>query len=104
MTRVPGTANRIDSEGTVVNEADIFQAQIGAFGGNYANDTAAHTPETGYVFIAVQVIEEAVIAAYAPAFEGNTIVGETFAAGTVIFGRFTSITLTSGKILAYQGI
>lgn len=104
MTRVPGTGNKIDGDGTIINETDIFQAQIGAFGGNFIGDTAAHTPSTDRVFIALQVIEEAVIAAYAPAFDGNTFTAITLPVGTIIYGRFTTVTLTSGLVIAYEGM
>ena len=101
--KVPGTGDIFNSLDVVVNSADISQAQIGAFGGNFISDTNAHTPTEGFVFMAIQVIEEAVIAAYLPAFDGNTFTAVTLAAGTVIFGRFTTVTLTSGSVLAYEG-
>jgi len=104
MTRVPGTANRLNSAGETINEADLFQAMLGALGSNYVADTNAHTPNTGHVFIAFICMEETVIAAYEPAVDGNTLIAVTLAVGTPIYGRFTTITLTSGSLMAYEGI
>lgn len=82
----------------------ILKAQMGGYGGNFISDTAAHTPATGYVFVALQAVADTVISAYSPAFGGNALTGVTLTAGTVIYGRFTTVTLTSGKLLAYQGV
>jgi hypothetical protein len=34
----------------------------------------------------------------------GTITGITFGAGTIIYGKFTSVTLTSGSLIAYMGL
>lgn len=83
---------------------NLLNIMVGSYGANYIGDTQAHTPETGYVFCALQVLADAVISAYSPAFDGNTFTGVTIPAGTIIYGRFTTITLTSGKVLAYKGL
>jgi hypothetical protein len=70
-------------------------------GGKYIAGTDATTPDTGYVFTSIYVASNAVITAV-----GNItgITGITVAAGLTIHGRFTSITLGSGAVLAYNGI
>ena len=83
---------------------NILNASVGAYGANFISDTAAHPSGTGYVFVALQVIADAVISAYLPNLEGNTFTGVTLTAGTVIYGRFTTVTLTSGKVIAYKGL
>lgn len=83
---------------------NLLNIMVGSYGANYISDTAAHTPGTGYVFCALQCIADSVISAYSPAFAGNTFTGVTIPAGTVIYGRFTTVTLTSGKVLAYNGL
>lgn len=100
----PRTGRALGESDEVINVANIAKGSAGGYGANFLSDTVAHTPATGYVFIAVQVIADAVIAAYAPAYGGNTFTGVTLPAGTVIYGRFTSLTLASGKVLAYQGV
>jgi len=73
----------------------------GGYGGKYISTTAATTPDTGFVFVAIQVIADCSITLV-----GN-ITGITTAsvdAGQVIYGRYTSVTLASGKVIAYQGV
>lgn len=98
------SGRRLGENENVVNEADIMQAQIGGYGAHFISDTVAHTPAEGYVFVAVQVIADAVLSTCVPAYAGNTFTGVTLPAGVVVYGRFTSIALASGKVLAYQGV
>lgn len=75
----------------------------GRQGGEVITDTTAHTPGgSGKSWHAILVVEEAVIAAI----EGNltgvsNLVGKTLPAGLPLYGSFTSITLTSGTVIAY---
>lgn len=80
---------------------EILNESIGGYGGKYIATTDATTPATGYNFVAVQVIADAVI----------TLVGDitgittvTVTAGQVIYGRYSSITLASGSVIAYNGV
>jgi len=59
-------------------------------------------PTTGYKFVAIQVTEDAIFNALV----GNMVnpTGLSLGAGTIIYGLFTSITLTSGKVIAYMGV
>lgn len=80
---------------------EALKASFGGFGGDYIDDTSAHTPATsGLYYVAIQVLTTAVV----------TLVGDitgitaiTIAAGTIIYGNYTSITLASGTVIAYQG-
>lgn len=76
-------------------------ATMGSYGGKYINDTDEHTPATGYVYSFIQAIEETEVTA-----EGNITGLEsiTIPAGFIVAGRFTSITLGSGSVFAYQGV
>lgn len=68
-------------------------------GSVYIDDTAAHAGQ----FCAIQALEAAVVAALS----GNMTDfagGLPIPAGTTIEGSFTSITLTSGKVLAYKSV
>ena len=78
---------------------------IGSLGGKAITGTSAVTPDTGYYFYAIQVMADIVVSA-----QGN-VSGHTnptlsaliggVPAGTVIYGKFTSITLTSGEAIGY---
>lgn len=98
------TGRELSEQDIPINTADIAKAQMGGFGAHFISDAVAHTPGEGFVFVAVQAIKDCVVAAYAPAFDGNSFTGKTIPAGQVIPYRFTSITLTSGEALAYKGL
>ena len=70
-------------------------------------DTAAHTPITGQCFRCIHCVSQTVIAAMtvdATAPITGTLVGATLSAGMIFYGKITSITLTSGDIIAYNGL
>ena len=76
---------------------------LGLNGGEYINDTAAHTG----TFFAIQATEDTVLAAQASNITNldDICTGQdatTLSAGTVLYGHFTSITLTSGAVIAYN--
>jgi len=77
------------------------QSSLGQFGGKYIANTSATTPDTGKVFVAIQVVADAVVT-LAGNITGITTVA--FNEGAVIYGRYTSITLASGSVIAYQGV
>jgi hypothetical protein len=81
-------------------EKGCLQASLGGFGGAYISDTNEHTPETGYVFVAIQALTDSVVTAV-----GNItgVTAITIPAGFVFYGEYTSITLASGSVFAYQG-
>ncbi len=54
-------------------------------------------------FAAIQFIEGGAFSSLtAPNYTGDSLVGVTLGAGTVIYGRFTGFTLSSGKVIAYK--
>lgn len=87
----------------MVNGRELISAinqQSGELGGRYAS-SGTLTPSTGYVFFALQAIADSVITAV-----GNVsgITNLSVSAGTVIYGRFTSITVVSGGVIIYDGV
>jgi hypothetical protein len=75
----------------------------GRQGGQVIVDTAAYTPPTGASWHAIQIVQQAVIAAVTASSPTNAtaLVGLVLPAGLVIYGNFTALTLTSGKVIAY---
>lgn len=76
---------------------------LGLNGGTYINDTAAHTGN----FFAIQATEATVIAAQSSNITNldDICTGQDateLASGTVLYGNFSSITLTSGAVIAYN--
>lgn len=78
----------------------LEEADMGQCGGKYSG-AATITPDTDYVYVKVQVITEAVLTCVGSPTAISTI---TFSAGTIFHGRFSSITIASGSIIAYQGV
>jgi hypothetical protein len=78
---------------------NVLDASMGNLGATYSG-AATITPASTYIFNAIQVITNAVITCV-----GNPsgITSVTLTAGTIIYGRFTSITIASGTVIAYQG-
>ena len=83
---------------------DIMENSMGYSGFEYINDTAVHTAPSNRFYCAIQVISDAVFSAIVPAPTGNTFTGEVIPTGTILYGNFQSITLTSGKVIAYKGV
>lgn len=74
---------------------------LGAYGFTYIGDTSATTGE----WFAIQIIEDAVFAlltADGEAVITGDITSQTFPAGMIIYCTCEAITLTSGKVLAYN--
>ena len=94
-------------------------AGLGQAGSAFIADNEALTPNNG-VFVAITIIEDATFTALVSAdgagvkFIGSTVSdaatnsdaitsGTTFSAGTTIFGRWNSLTLATGSVVAYIG-
>ena len=76
---------------------------LGLNGGEYINDTAAHTGD----FFCIVATEDTVLASVTSNIDNiaDLCTGEdatTLSANTAIYGRITSVTLTSGAIIAYK--
>ncbi|RMG81349.1 MAG: hypothetical protein D6712_16510 [Chloroflexi bacterium] len=60
------------------------------------------TTQVDGTFAAIQFIEGGAFSALAGNYTGDALTGVTIPAGTVLYGRFTSFTLSSGKVIAYK--
>jgi hypothetical protein len=88
---------------TSYNHADAEHGAYGFDGFEYISDTEAHTPPAGQVFFALQFIDASVVLSLAGAgVTGNAIGGASFPAGFTLYGRFTSVQLTSGRCVAQK--
>jgi len=68
-------------------------------GAEFIDDTSAHAGRFGKIF----ALEDSVIASLsAEDYTGNTLSAIPFKAGCEMEGVFTSITLTSGTVVAYK--
>ncbi len=67
-------------------------------------DDTVTTPDTGYVFTLLQAESDVIIATATGNFEEGAFDGATISSEAFRGGRFTSITLASGILIAYQGV
>ena len=73
---------------------------LGQLGAEVITDTV---PRTGKNYAAITVLADATFSTLTTiGLTGNAITGFAISAGTTLFGRFTEVTLTSGKVIAYN--
>tara|TARA_R100000700_G_C3040899_1_gene64962 strand:+ start:136 stop:438 length:303 start_codon:yes stop_codon:yes gene_type:complete len=95
-----------------LHKLSVVEAQnaaLGQAGAKFISDTSVHSGS----FVAIQCVEDTVFNVLTPAdttngygvgsYNGNTMASETIPAGMTIYGRWTSIDLTSGAVIAYIG-
>lgn len=83
---------------TAVEQAN-FEKAYGQNGINYYTDTTAYTGL--WYAIKAEGSADAVFTTLTTA-DGTSLASSTLLAGDVIYGKFTAITLTSGKVIAYK--
>ena len=71
---------------------------LGQYGTTVFDDTTARTGK----WFAIQIVEAARFTTLTDASMDGDVTGMDFAAGILIFGSFTAITLASGSALAYK--
>jgi hypothetical protein len=73
---------------------------LGQFGAEVITDTAARTSKD---YSAITVLADATFSTLTGvSITGNAITGFAIPAGITLLGRFTAVTLTSGKVIAYN--
>jgi hypothetical protein len=90
-----------------VNESS--NVALGQTGAKFISDTEVHSG----TFVAITMLEDTVFNALTPtdttngygvgSYNGNTMASETIPQGVTIYGRWNSIDLTSGLVIAYIG-
>jgi hypothetical protein len=92
----------MDTSRFPVRTADNIALGQGGF--TVITDTTAYTGGTTHRWVAVQCLTETVFAVLTndAGADGSAITTATFPAGSVVFGLFSAITLTSGTAIAYK--
>lgn len=80
--------------------ARVIRNLKGENGSNYITDTALHSNAT--FWDSIQALEATVIATAVCSNMGGTLAAIPIPAGSFIYGLFSAITLTSGKVIAYK--
>ena len=104
----PGSGRTLKENGEYVNIADLTEEILGGKGFEFISDTDEHDAPEGMVYIALQVVNDAAIAFCetdeGAKITGNNFIGEILPVGFVLYGRYTSVKLASGKVIAYKGV
>ena len=86
---------------------NALNQEFGYLGAKVITTTDATTPSTGFEFIAVQALSDAVVSASTGATDAQDAIDLSalsyIGAGSIVYGRWVSITLSSGEVVAYQG-
>ncbi len=90
-------------------DTEASNLSLGQAGAKFISDNAEHTG----TFVAITMLEDTEFSVLTPedttngygvgSYNGNTMASETIPKGVTIFGRWTTIDLTSGLIIAYIG-
>ena len=87
------------------NISMVDELAVGEYGTLFANTTGVQTPPTGYVFFRMDVISAAVFTTLtsdaSSAQTGDAVSTTSFPVNFSLYGKFTTITLSSGKVVAY---
>tara|TARA_R110000824_G_scaffold21061_1_gene78793 strand:- start:431 stop:742 length:312 start_codon:yes stop_codon:yes gene_type:complete len=88
---------------------EVQNASMGQGGAKFISDNAVHTGS----FVAIQCLEDTVFQSLIPlditlgygtdTYSANTMAGEVISAGITFYGRWTTIDLASGLVIAYTG-
>lgn len=81
---------------------ELLESGLGKPNIKRVTGTDATTPDAGFVFCAIQAETDTVISTATGNFTANAFDGATIAAEGIRYGRFTSVTLTSGSVILYQ--
>jgi hypothetical protein len=80
-----------------------YFAQFGLYGSDYITDTDEHDEdESPHGWLAIQALEETVLEEVVSGTMNGTLEDIPLPAGVTIFGRFSNITLSAGKVIAYR--
>ena len=85
------------------SDEEVGNLSLGQKGSKFIDDVAQHTG----VFVAITALEDSVIDVADSTIITNSMEGAdtnfTIPKGVTIFGSFTTVSLDSGKVIAYKG-
>ena len=76
---------------------------VGGSGSKAITGTSAVTPPSGFYFFAIQVLSDAVVSAQTDGITNQADLSAytSIGAGSIVYGNWSSITLTSGEAIGY---
>ena len=82
----------------ISKEGNFFQTSTGDYGFRVID--SASSAVAGEAYRAVQVIADAVVTTTTAV--GDALTAESLTEGTIIYGRFDTVSVSSGKVIAYK--
>ena len=99
----PGSGRMLKENNEWVNAANLLASSLGQDGSFLISDTTEIVLPQHKKIIAIQVLEGTSFETLDGNMQGN-VTGMEFSAGTILYGRFTTIKLAYGSIIAYLGV
>lgn len=84
----------------IVKEGNFYQSAAGDYGFRLLDAGVSST--AGESFRAVQMIEDSVVTTTTQT--GDALTSISIGQGTIIYGKFDSVSCVSGKVLAYKAV
>jgi hypothetical protein len=85
---------------TIVKEGNFYQSATGDYGFRLLE--AGESSVAGESFRSIQALEGAVVTTTTQV--GDALTGAGLGEGTIIYGKFDSVSCISGKVLAYKAL
>ena len=89
---------------SLIRQTELMETQLGNLGSKSITGTSPVLSDTGFIFTSLYAVTSTVIAAQVDAGIPNADLSTlTIPQGITIFGKWSSITLTSGSMIGYFG-
>jgi len=84
---------------------EILETTMGNLGSKAITGTSAVTPTAGFVFTCIQAMEDSAVTTQTDSGITNAVLSSytTIISGTMLYGRWSSITPASGSFVGYLG-
>lgn len=90
-------------DGNIVNIANKLGEMMGQDGGYWITDTIAHTPTAGKVYVAIEAVADTTMSNTDVTGNITGLPGKLLKDGRRVLGRWTSLKIDGGAIIAYEG-
>jgi len=82
----------------ISKEGNFYQTSTGDYGFRVVDNSFSQP--SGESYRAIQVLSDAVVST--TTLVGDALTGESLSAGTIVYGKFDTISVSSGKVIAYK--
>ena len=83
----------------ISKEGNFYQTSTGDYGFRVVD--SSFSQPSGEAYRALQVLDDAVVTTTTQV--GDALSSEALSAGTIVYGKFDTVSVASGKLIAYKG-